>query len=170
MPADRQRCPWHTPEVIPATLAPETGEVSWVNMGLRRVLFLAEVSTFLTKSQDSLSSSEVVDLEVKSRGVSPAISGHTGSKINPAGGCYAAARWCSAPRDLLPRGLDQGATCRCAAASHPIGTGPPIFCGNHGGCPILTRSWCMTEGAVMGSSWVKCATDPPSLFQTGDHS
>jgi hypothetical protein len=25
------------------TLAPETGEVSWVSMGLRRVLFLAEV-------------------------------------------------------------------------------------------------------------------------------
>jgi hypothetical protein len=43
MPAGRQHCPWHTPEVIPMTLAPETGEVSWVCMGLRRVLFLAEV-------------------------------------------------------------------------------------------------------------------------------
>jgi hypothetical protein len=51
------------------TLAPETVEVSWVSMGLQRVLFLAEVSTFLSKSQDSLFGSEVVDLEVKSRGV-----------------------------------------------------------------------------------------------------
>jgi hypothetical protein len=42
-PADRQRCPWHTPEVIPMTLAPKTGEVSWVSMGLQRVLFLVEV-------------------------------------------------------------------------------------------------------------------------------
>jgi hypothetical protein len=35
--------PLACPEVIPTTLAPETGEVSWVCMGLRRVLFLAEV-------------------------------------------------------------------------------------------------------------------------------
>jgi hypothetical protein len=43
MPADRLRCPWHTPEVIPMTLAPKIGEVSWACMGLRRVPFLAEV-------------------------------------------------------------------------------------------------------------------------------
>jgi hypothetical protein len=43
MPAGRQRHPWHTPEVIPTTLAPETGEVSWACMGLWRVPFLAEV-------------------------------------------------------------------------------------------------------------------------------
>jgi hypothetical protein len=164
MSADRQRCPWPTLEVIPMTLAPETGEVSWVSMGLRRVLFLAEVSTFPSKSQDSLSGSEVVDLEVKSRGVSPAVSGHAGSKTDPAGGCYAAARWCPAPWDLLPQGLGQGATCPCAAASCPIGSGPTIFCGNHGGCPILTQSWRMTGGVVASSSWVRCATDPPSLF------
>jgi hypothetical protein len=42
-PAGIQRCPWHTPEVIPMTLAPKTGEVSWASMGLRRVPFLAEV-------------------------------------------------------------------------------------------------------------------------------
>jgi hypothetical protein len=42
-PAGRPRRPWHTPEVIPTTLAPETGEVSWACMGLRRVPFLAEV-------------------------------------------------------------------------------------------------------------------------------
>jgi hypothetical protein len=60
-------------------------------MGLQRVLFPAKVSTFLTKSQDSFSGSEVVDLEVKSLGVSPAISGCTGAKTDPAGGCYAAA-------------------------------------------------------------------------------
>jgi hypothetical protein len=29
--------------VIPTILAPETGKVSWDSMGLRRVLFLAEV-------------------------------------------------------------------------------------------------------------------------------
>jgi hypothetical protein len=42
-PVGRQRRPWHTPEVIPTTLAPKTGEVSWACMGLRRVPFLAEV-------------------------------------------------------------------------------------------------------------------------------
>jgi hypothetical protein len=119
------------------TLAPKTGEVSWVSMELRQVLFLAEVSTFPSKSQDSSSGSEVVDLEVKSRGVSPAVSGRAGSRTDPAGGCYAAARWCSAPRDSLSRGLDQDATCLCTAASRPMGSGPPIFCGNHDGFPIL---------------------------------
>jgi hypothetical protein len=42
-PAGGQRRPWHTPEVIPTTLASKTGEVSWAFTGLRRVLFLAEV-------------------------------------------------------------------------------------------------------------------------------
>jgi hypothetical protein len=64
MLADRQHCPWHTPEVIPTTLAPETGEVSWVSIGLLRVLFLAEVNTRPSESQDSSSGLEVVDLEV----------------------------------------------------------------------------------------------------------
>jgi hypothetical protein len=103
--AGRQRCPWHTPEVIPTTLASETGEVSWVSMGLRWVLFLAKVCTFPSKSQDSSSGSEVVAVEVKSRGASPAFSGRTGSKTDPAGGCHMAAHWCLAPRDLLPQGL-----------------------------------------------------------------
>jgi hypothetical protein len=150
--------------VIPTTLAPETGEVSWASMGLRQVLCLAEVCTLPSKSQDSSSGREFVDLNVKSHGVSPAVSGHAGSKSDPAGGCYVAARWCLAPWDLLPRSLSQGATCPCTAASRPIGPGPTILCGNHGGCPILTRSWRMTEGPVASSSWVKCATDPPSLF------
>jgi hypothetical protein len=43
MPAGRLRCPWYTPKVIPTTLAPETGEVSWACMGLWRVPFLAKV-------------------------------------------------------------------------------------------------------------------------------
>jgi hypothetical protein len=47
MPASRLRCPWHTPEVIPMTLAPETGKVSLVSMELWRVLFLAEVRMLL---------------------------------------------------------------------------------------------------------------------------
>jgi hypothetical protein len=34
---------WHAPLVIPMTLAPKTGEVSWAGMGLRRVPLLAEV-------------------------------------------------------------------------------------------------------------------------------
>jgi hypothetical protein len=100
MPVGRQRCPWHTPEVIPMTLAPETSDVSWVCMGLQRVLFLAEVSTFLTKSQDSLSSSEVVDLEVKFCGVSSTVLGHAGSRIDPTGGRHAAASRRPAPRNL----------------------------------------------------------------------
>jgi hypothetical protein len=164
MPTSKQHCPWHTPKVIPTTLAPETGEVSWVSMGLQQVPLLAEVCTLSSKSQDPSSGSEIVTLEVKSRGASLAVSGRTGSKTDPAGGCYAAARWCRAPRDFLPRGLDQGTTCPCTRASHPIGLGPMIFCGNHGGCPIFMRSWCMMEGAVASSLWVKCTTDPPSLF------
>jgi hypothetical protein len=50
MSAGSQLCPWPTLEVIPTTLAPETGEVSWVSMGLRRVLFLAKVNTLPSKS------------------------------------------------------------------------------------------------------------------------
>jgi hypothetical protein len=44
-------------------------------MGLQQVLILAEVSLFLSKSQDSLFGLEVVGLEVKSCGMSLAISG-----------------------------------------------------------------------------------------------
>jgi hypothetical protein len=72
-------------------------------MGLQRVLILAEVSLLPSKSQDSSSGLEVVGLEVMSRGVSPAVSGRTDSKSDPAGGCHAAARWCLAPWDLLSR-------------------------------------------------------------------
>jgi hypothetical protein len=50
--AGRWICPWPTRMVIPTTLAPKTGEVSWVSMGLRRVLFLAEVNLHPSKSQD----------------------------------------------------------------------------------------------------------------------
>jgi hypothetical protein len=60
----RWLCPWPTMEVIPMTLAPENGEVSWVCMGLRRVLFLTKVDTLPLKCQDSSPGSEVVDLEV----------------------------------------------------------------------------------------------------------
>jgi hypothetical protein len=137
------------------TLAPETGKVSSVSMGLQQVLFLAEVSTLPSKSQDSLFGPEVVNLEVKPRGVSPAVLGCAGSKTDPAGGCYVAARWCLAPRDLLPRGLDQGATCPCATASRPIGSSPSILCGNRGGCPIYAQSWRMRGRAVASSSWVR---------------
>jgi hypothetical protein len=85
MLAGRQRCPWHTLEVIPTTLAPETGEVSWVSMGLRRVLLLAEVDMLPSKSQDSSSGLEVIDLEIQSRRLSPAVLGHAGSRIDLAG-------------------------------------------------------------------------------------
>jgi hypothetical protein len=54
MSAGRWLCPWPTLVVIPTTLAPETGEVSWVSMGLRRVPFLAEVDTLPSKSQGIL--------------------------------------------------------------------------------------------------------------------
>jgi hypothetical protein len=105
MPAGRQRCPWHTPEVIPTTLAPETSEVSWVSMGLRRVLFLAEVSMFPSKSQDSSFSLEIFDLEVKFHGVSSTVLGRAGSRIDPAGGCHAAASRHPAPRNLYRFGF-----------------------------------------------------------------
>jgi hypothetical protein len=48
--ACRLLCPWPTQIIIPTTLAPKTGEVSWDSMGLRRVLFLAEVNSHPSKS------------------------------------------------------------------------------------------------------------------------
>jgi hypothetical protein len=86
MPAGIKLGPWHAPLVIPTTLAPETGEVSWVSMGLRRVLLLAEVLLFLSKSQDSPSGLEVAGFEARSRGIPPAVLRRTGSRLNPAGG------------------------------------------------------------------------------------
>jgi hypothetical protein len=69
-------------------------------MGLRQVLFLAEVSTFSSKSQDFSSGSKVVDLEVKSRGVSSAVSGHAGFETDPAVSCFAAVSRCPVPWNL----------------------------------------------------------------------
>jgi hypothetical protein len=103
-------------------------------MGLRRVLFLAEVDSYPSKSQAFSSGWKAVDLEVKSRGVSPAVSGRASSETEPAGGCLMDTSWRLAPRDLFFRGLDPGATCPHATASRPVGSGPPIFCGNRGGC------------------------------------
>jgi hypothetical protein len=100
MSAGRRLCPWPTLEVIPTTLAPETGEVSWVSMGLQRVLFLAKVRTLPSKSQDSSSGSEIIDLEVKSRGVSSAVLGRAGSRIDPALRCSATVNRHPAPRNL----------------------------------------------------------------------
>jgi hypothetical protein len=60
---------------------------------------------FLLKSQDSSSSLEVVDLEVKFRGVSPAISGCAGSRVDPAGGCHVAASRHVAPWNFFRFGF-----------------------------------------------------------------
>jgi hypothetical protein len=64
MIADRWLCPWPTQIVIPMILAPETGEVSWDSMGLRRVLFLAKVNSHPSKFQGLSSGWKVVDLRV----------------------------------------------------------------------------------------------------------
>jgi hypothetical protein len=87
------------------TLSPETGEVSWVSMGLRWVPFLAEVRTLPLKSQDSSSGSEVVGLEAKFCGVSPTVSGRAGSRVDPAGGRRVAASQYVAPRNLCRFGF-----------------------------------------------------------------
>jgi hypothetical protein len=100
MSAGRWLCPWPTRIVIPTTLAPESGKVSWVSMGLRRVLFLAEVYSRPSKSQDPSSALEIVGLEVKLCGVSPAFSGRAGSRTGPALGCFTAASRRLAPRNL----------------------------------------------------------------------
>jgi hypothetical protein len=97
---DRWLYPWPTQIVIPTTLASETGEVSWVSMGLRRVIFLAKVILHPSKSQDLSSGWEVVVLEVKSWRTLPAILGRTGSRTELALGCSAAASRCLAPRNL----------------------------------------------------------------------
>jgi hypothetical protein len=132
--AGRWLCPWPTQIVIPMTLAPETGEVSWDSMGLQWVLFLAEVDSYPSESRGFSFGWKAIHLEVKSRGVLPAVSGHAGSETEPAGGCLMATSWRQAPRDLFSRGLDPGATCPRAAASRPVGSGPPIFCSNRDGC------------------------------------
>jgi hypothetical protein len=93
-------CPWPTLVVIPMKLALETGKVLWVGMGLWRVLFLAEVSTFPSKSQDPSPGSKVVDLEVKSCRVSSAVSGRAGFGTEPALGCSATASWRPTPQNL----------------------------------------------------------------------
>jgi hypothetical protein len=46
--------PWCAPKVIPTTLAPETGEVSWASMGLRRVLLLVKILPALVEVPGSL--------------------------------------------------------------------------------------------------------------------
>jgi hypothetical protein len=99
-PVGRWFCPWPTQIVIPTTLAPETGKVSWVSMGLRRVLFLAEVDLRLSKSQYLLSGLGVVYLEAKFRRTLPAISGRTSSRTEPARGCSAPASRRLATRNL----------------------------------------------------------------------
>jgi hypothetical protein len=68
------------PLAYPDSHPPETGEVSWDSMGLQRVLFLAEVDSYPSKSQGFSSGWNMVDLEVKSRGISPAVSGRAGSR------------------------------------------------------------------------------------------
>jgi hypothetical protein len=88
--AGRWVCPWPTRIVIPKILAAETGEVSWVSMGLRRVLFLAEANSRSSKSQDPSSGSEVVALMVKSCSTRLAVSERAGSRTEPAQGCSAA--------------------------------------------------------------------------------
>jgi hypothetical protein len=84
------------------TLALETGEVSWVSMGLRRVLFLTEVDSYPSKSQDLSSGSEAIVLEVKSVRTLPVVSRHTGSKTEPAQGYFTAASRHPAPQNLNP--------------------------------------------------------------------
>jgi hypothetical protein len=86
MLAGRWLCPWPTQIVISMTLAPKTGKVSWSSMGLRWVLFLAEVNLHPSKSHRFSFGWKVVDLEVKSRGVSSAVSGRAGFRTELAGG------------------------------------------------------------------------------------
>jgi hypothetical protein len=78
--ADKLLCPWPTQIIIPMTLTPETGEVSWDSMGLWRVLFLAEVYSHPSKSQGFSSDWKFVELEVKFHGVSPAVSTRASSQ------------------------------------------------------------------------------------------
>jgi hypothetical protein len=82
--------PWPTQIVIPMTLAPETGEVSWDSMGLWWVLFLAEVDSYSSESHDLSSGWKAVDLEVKSCRVRQAVSGCASSRTELAGSCSAA--------------------------------------------------------------------------------
>jgi hypothetical protein len=69
-------------------------------MGLWRVLFLAEVDSHPSKSQDLSSGWKVVDLEGKSWRILPAISGRTGSRTKPNRGYSAAISRRLAPWNL----------------------------------------------------------------------
>jgi hypothetical protein len=98
MLAGRSCCLWHTQVVIPMTLAPETGEVSWDSMGLRCVLFLTEVHSHLSKYQGFISDWRIV--KFKNYRASPAVSGCAGSWTEPTQSYLAAASLCQAPWNL----------------------------------------------------------------------
>jgi hypothetical protein len=74
-------------------------------MELRWVLFLAEIDSHPSKSQDLSSASEVVVLEVKPGSALPIISGCAGSRTKPALGCSAVASQRLAPRNLSHFGV-----------------------------------------------------------------
>jgi hypothetical protein len=79
MPAGILPGPWCAPEVIPTTLTPETGEVSWASMGLRRVLLLAEVLPALIEVPGLWSDLVSLVAEAGPCGVLPTVSGRAGS-------------------------------------------------------------------------------------------
>jgi hypothetical protein len=108
--AGRQRCPWHTPEVIPTTLAPKLPKSHGCAWGFGGFLSSPKSCSFPSKSQDPSSGLEVADLEVKSHEASPAVSGHAGSNTDPAGDHHATASRCAAPWNL----------CRFGFCSHAV--------------------------------------------------
>jgi hypothetical protein len=103
--AGRQRCPWHTPEVIPTTLALKLGKSHRRAWGFGGFLSSPKSCSFLSKSQDPSSGLEVTNLEVKSHGASPAISGRASSNTDPAGDRHATASRCVAPWNLCHFGF-----------------------------------------------------------------
>jgi hypothetical protein len=84
------------------TLAPKTSKVSWVYMGLRWVLFLAEVLFVSIEVPGFLSGPEVAGLRAKSCGTPPAVLRRAGSRSNLAGGRLAVTSRCVAPSELVP--------------------------------------------------------------------
>jgi hypothetical protein len=146
MPAGILPGPWCAPLFIPPTLAPETGEVSWASMGLWRIPLLAEVLLALIEVPGFWSGLVALVVEAGSCEVFPAISGRAGSKTDPAGDCHTAVRHRLASWDLLPSGAGPRhhlSACRRVTSNR---FWPMIFCGNHGGCLLFTRSWFVTKG------------------------
>jgi hypothetical protein len=110
--------PFAYPGGYPHELAPKTGEVSWSCMGLRHVIFLAEVRSHSSKSQGFPSGWSTV--EFKNPRASPTVSGRAATQTRLARSYLAVASQRSALWNLNPSkyGPRRHSSTNCSGVSH----------------------------------------------------